>query len=309
VNDERWAAVAELGTMRALRFAGWMHRTFGRRFCTPLVWPFVVYYWARSADARRASRRYLERMYASPEGREALGRAPGPLLELRHLHAFAESLYDRLLVWSGSLEDMVVEHDGSERIFELAREGRGALLLGAHLGSIDMLWFLSRKYDLTVNVVLFYQNAERVNAFFESLAPDARIRAIDIDPGSVRAAFEIRSCIERGEFVVILADRTAPGKGGRTADTTFLGAPARFPLAPFLLAGVLDCAAELALCVRTDPGRYVTVMRPIAPAQRVPRAERDKRAVEALERYVSGLETWCRRHPLQWFNFYDFWGA
>lgn len=309
MNGDRWARIAESGTRGGLRFGGWFHRHFGRRSSLALLGPVCLYYYLRNREARRGSLQYLERIGASPEGCAALGRAPGPRLVLRHFREFAVAAYDRMVVWSGALDSMQVEHDGSEAIFELARNGRGALLLGAHLGSLDMLWFLSRRYDLKVNVVAFYANAERVNAFFESLAPESRVKLIALDPGSVRAGFEVKACIDRGEFVVILADRMAPGKTGRSLETTFLGRRAAFPLSPFLLAGLLGCPVLLSLCLRTGDARYRTVLRPLVPGGFVPRAERDKRAAELLEAYVALLERYCLELPLQWFNFYQFWDA
>jgi predicted LPLAT superfamily acyltransferase len=130
---------------------------------------------------------------------------------------------------------------------------------------------------------------------------------IQLDPGSVQAAFEVRSCIERGEFVMMMADRATPGTAARSATQAFLGRDARFPLAPFLLAGVLGCPVHLAFCVRTGDARYTTVMRPLAGAERVPRAARDAWARALLGRYVAQIEATCRRFPYQWFNFYDFW--
>ena len=308
MNEDRWARIAESGTLYGLRFVAWWHRTLGRGPSVALLWLPAVYFAFRSRPARRASSHYLERVWATPEGRRALGRRPRLLDVMRHLHAFAIALYDRMLVWSGELDSIEVRHDGSEKIFAVAQAGRGAVLLGAHLGSIDMLWFLSRKYQLVVNVIGFHGNAQRINAFLESFAPNERVRMIDMDPSSVYAAFEIKACIERGEFVLILADRIAPGKTGRTAEASFLGHPARFPLGPFLLAGVLECPVLFALCLCTGPARYETLLRPIGEAACVPRSEREKRARELLAGYAALLESTCTRLPFQWFNFYDFWG-
>jgi predicted LPLAT superfamily acyltransferase len=307
MREDRWARIAESGSMRALRLIGWFHRRLGRGPSVALLWLAAAYFLVRSRPARLGSLRYLERVWASPEGRRSLGRRPGYRAVLRHLHTFAVATYDRLVVWSGELDSFVVRHDGSDKLFGLAETGRGALLLGAHLGSFDMLSFLSRKYQLVVNVVVFHGNAQRINAFLESQAPDQRIRMIDLDPNSVSAAFQIKACLERGEFVALLADRAAPGRTVRTANATLLGDPARFPLAPFLLGCVLECPVLFALCVGTGPGRYETLLRPIGEPMRVPRSEREKRAGELLARYVALLESTCTRLPFQWFNFYDFW--
>ena len=306
MNEARWVRIAERGTMGTLRAARWLSRVFGRRGMRVLFWPIALYFFVSVRDARRGSLQYQRFVAASPEGRAALGRPPGALLTLRHIYAFSVNVYDRILLWAGAF-DGVAEHDGSEVIFELAESGRGAILLGAHLGSLDMLGFLSRQNDLRVTIVVFHGNARRVNAFLESMAPDVKVRMIDIDPGSVQAAFEIKACIDRGEFVAILADRVAPGKGNRVVRTKFFGRPAAFPLGPFLLPVVLRCPVFLTGCVATGDARYKTFLRPLGEALRVPAAKRDERAQALLERYVELLESLCTRYPLQWFNFYEFW--
>jgi predicted LPLAT superfamily acyltransferase len=272
-----------------------------------LLWGIAVYFMLFARDVRRASRQYLERLWASPGGRSALRGAPNFVTVTRHIHSFGVSLYDRMVVWGGALEDFDIEHDGSGEIFEFATNRRGALLLGAHLGSFELLWFLSRKYDLAINVVAFYANAERINAFFDALDPDIHIRAIALDPTSVQAAFQIKACIDRGEIVVVLADRRESAENARSSRATFLGAPARFPLGPFLLAGVLECPALMALCVRTGDSRYRTVLKTLRAGVHIPRQEREKRAQELLEQFVGNLESYCQQFPFEWFNFFEFW--
>jgi predicted LPLAT superfamily acyltransferase len=132
---------------------------------------------------------------------------------------------------------------------------------------------------------------------------------IQLDPGSIRSIFEIKACIDRGEFVGILGDRIGPGEHGRVATASFLGCPAPFSLGPFLLAGLLGCPVLLSLCLRTGDARYETVVKPLTQGEVVPRAEREKRARELLEAYARSLEEACCRAPRQWFNFYDFWDA
>jgi len=268
----------------------------------------ALYFFLFAPIVRRSSRGYLERVWASPEGRAALRRAPDFRSVMQHIYEFALNIYDRMIIWGGNLDDYSFDHDGSGEIFELARKKQGALLLGAHVGSFELLWFLSRKYDLAINVVVFYQNAEQINRFFDALDPDVHVRAIGLDPTSVQAAFEIKTCIDRGEFVVILADRVAPGEQARCSRAMFLGASALFPAGPFALAGVLDCPVLMALCLRTGDYRYRTVLRSLREAGRISRAERDKCAQELLARYAGLLESYCKQFPYAWFNFFDFWG-
>jgi predicted LPLAT superfamily acyltransferase len=302
-----WANVAERGSVWTLRFAGWLHRNFGRSPMQLVLWGAPLYFFLFAPSVRRASRRYLERVWASPEGRATLQHQPNSFSVIKHLYAFGVNLYDRLVVLGGALDDYSIEHDRSGELFEYARKKQGALLLGAHLGSFELLWFLARRYDLKVNVVVFYQNAERINSFFNALDPDMHLRAIGLDPRSVSAAFTIKACIDRGEFVVILADRVPPGHSAAGAQVPFLGKNAAFPTGPFALASVLDCPILMALCLRTGNRQYRTVLRPLRGAVRIPRAEREKHRQELLAQYVGLLEIYCQSFPYEWCNYFDFW--
>ena len=44
-----------------------------------------------------------------------------------------------------------------------------------------------------------------------------------------------------------------------------------------------------------------------ADAARWTRAGRAQAVREAAQRYAREMETVCAAHPLQWFNFFDFW--
>jgi len=306
-ESARWDRMSEAGSPWTLVAMRWILRHLGRRPTLVIAALSGAFFALRRGGARRASLRYLTRVAATAEGRAALGGAkPGLRAVMRHFHEFSLVVYDRMVAWSGALDVMDFDHDGSDRVFTLARRGEGALLLGAHVGSLDMMGFIARRYDIKVNVVAFHRNAARINAFFESLGA-RNVRMIELDPGSVTAAFEVRSCIERGEFVAMMADRAIDHAAARSASVDFLGCPARFPLGPFLLAGVLGCPVYLALCLRTGDARYTTVMRPLAAAERVRRSEREAWARALLGRYVARIEDTCRRHPYQWFNFFDFW--
>jgi predicted LPLAT superfamily acyltransferase len=304
-----WATTAERGSVGALRAMAWLYRRFGRSLSITLLTPIAAYFLLRDGKARRASLEYLRRLHAWPEGRRAFEREPGILESLRHLREFAINIFDRLCVWTGEAGRIEIRDEGSEHLFRLRQEQRGAILLGAHLGSFDMLRLLSERQKLKVNVLMFTRHVARITSFFERLQPGGELRVIQFEPGSIRAIFEIKACIDRGEFVGILGDRMGPGEHTRVAKASFLGRPARFPLGPFLLAGLLGCPVLLSLCLRTGDARYETVVKPLTQGEVVPRAEREKYARELLEAYARSLEEVCCRAPRQWFNFYDFWDA
>jgi predicted LPLAT superfamily acyltransferase len=302
----RWEAFAERGTLGALRFVAWVYARLGRRVVRVMLYPIAAYFFVRE-HSRAASRNYLARVWAHPAGRRHLAGPPGFFAPFWHYHEFAIQIFDRMVLWGRGLQELRMDHSGSEHLFALQREGRGALLLGAHLGSFDMPRQLAGDYGLVLNVVMFTAHAERINRFFEQLDPKSRIRVLSLEPGSLRTAFAIKACLERGELVGVLADRLPAGGEETPIGIDFLGREMAFPLSPFLLACMLGCPVYLSLCLRKGDAHYETVVRPIGNAAKVVRHDRDKAARELARAWVQGLEQACLQHPYQWFNFYDTW--
>ena len=300
-----WSHLAESGTMAAIRFFTGIHRVLGRPGSLVLLWFTVAYFYLRERAWRGESRRYLEAVWSRPEGRLTLGRRPRAFAPLRHYHEFALQTFDRMLLWGGGVDRFQMDHQGSEHLFRLARERRGALLLGAHLGSFDMARTLARDYGIVLNIVMFTEHAERINRLFEELDPGCRLRVVQLEPGSVKTAFAVKACLDRGELVGILADRVPAGSREEPFWLEFLGRRRAFPRSAFHLACLLGCPTLVSLCVRVGPLRYFTRVAQLDAGRRLPRAERETGAEELARAYVRELESTCLRHPYQWFNFYD----
>lgn len=304
-----WQQMAEVGSLGALRAMNLLYRVVGRRVSTAALAPVAAYFALRHGRVRDASRAYLEALARSPGGAGALGHAPGARDVYRHVREFAEQIFDRMVSWGDSFDRMELEKEGSRALLDLARSGSGGILVGAHLGSFDLLRLVAAQHDVVVNVLMFTAHADRINAFFERLDPRSRLRVLPIDASAASTALSVRHCIERGEFVGILADRLPPAGSARSAAVPFLGRPAAFPATAFEIAALLGCPLLFVLCVRVADARYQAVAEVLHEGGRVPRAERPALARTLLERYVARLEAWCLRVPYQWFNFYDFWQA
>jgi predicted LPLAT superfamily acyltransferase len=158
-----------------------------------------------------------------------------------------------------------------------------------------------------VNVLMFTANAERINTLFRELSPDMDARVIRVDPESIDSVFAIRECLRRGELVAILGDRIEPGDQNRTARVPLLGDSVELSQAPFLLAALLDCPVLMILAFREASGRYLVFAEKLADRVRLPRRDRAKGAAELMTAFAERLESYCKRYPFQWFNFFDYW--
>ena len=302
-----WSGIAERGSMGALRFIRWFYETLGRRATIAFLTPVVTYFFVTGRVLRRASIDYLRTLWAAPGGSEALGSPPSWWKVFRHIHEFAEQVLDRMIVWSGETELIEIDYEGTEILLELSQRREGAILLGSHHGSSDLLRSVAERTGVMLNVLIFAANAARINEFFEKLHPDLKMRMIPFELGSIRWVFDVKAAIERGELVALMGDRVWESERDREVAATFLGRRARFPLGPFLLQTVIGCPMILTGCERTSPARYRASAMPFAPAGVVPRSDRRKCAEELAQRYAHALEQSCLRAPYQWFNFFDFW--
>jgi predicted LPLAT superfamily acyltransferase len=307
-SARNWAAVGERGSLAGMRLTAWVYRFLGPRLAALLILPIVTYFFLTDPPGRRASRRYLDRLHAVPSGDRTLGHRPGVSDVFRHYREFAQTTLDRVGFWSGRAADFEIHFDGAQHFAPLIEAKRGAILLGAHLGSFDALRALADRWSITVNIVMSTRHAPRINRVLQELSPKTRARVIEVDPTSSRSVFELKACLERGEFVAVLGDRIGAAPRTRAIEVDFLGHRAPFPPGPFVLASLLDCPVLLMVGLRIRSGAYRIIAEPLAERITLPRGERVARLHELVQAYAKRLEAYCLMTPFQWFNFYDFWG-
>jgi predicted LPLAT superfamily acyltransferase len=290
-----WLAQRERGSRAAMRALVWVTLALGRRIGRLFLYPICAYFALFSRGTRRASADYLRRV---------LGRRPGLADVMRHYHAYASTIHDRVYLRSGRYGYFDVKLDVPPALLADLRHGRGCILLGSHLGSFEILRAAGLAEGAPpVNMLMRVEGGEKVNSVMDALAPGAAPRVIPLGhPGAMLRAQE---CLERGEIVGILADRGL--RDERTCGCMFLGAPVRFPLGPLLLAGLLQAPVVLAFGLYRGGRRYEVHLEPFAERIELDRRDREGSLRPWVERYAARLEHHCRAAPYNWFNFYDFW--
>ena len=289
-----WAQQAERGAPLLIRVALWAALHGGRYIAPVLIWPSVAWFFAMSPTGRATSRDYLRRVLCRPVRERDV---------VRHFHAFAHAVLDRALLLAGRADRFKVKTEGLAHVLTVLGGNQGCILLGAHLGSFEVLRALARHAPVPVWALMYRRNAGALTALLDRITPSMRAQVIEI--GDTASMIRARECVERGEIVGILADRAPPGH--RMTVVPFLGAPAAFPTGPFVLASTLAAPVILFTAVRTGPGAYLVRFEPFTDRLVLPRASREAGLVEAVGRYARAIEVACRAHPFQWFNFFPFW--
>ncbi len=269
--------------------------TLGRRAGRVVLHAIAAYFFLFAPRARRASVAYLRRV---------LGRPPTMRDRFRQVMAFATTIHDRVYLLNDRFElfDIVVE--GEELMQERVRAGRGAFLVGAHLGSFEVTRAMGRRHPgLRVAMVAYEDNARKINAMMAAVNP--RLADGTVALGTAEAMLRVRGLLDEGAFVGMLGDRT-PG-GEPTQVVAFLGGGAQFPLGPMRLAALLQRRVILMLGIYCGGNRYRVVFEQIADFSGVERRDREEAIRAAVVRYAGRLESYCHEYPYNWFNFFDFW--
>ena len=289
-----WEGEREKGGAWIVKAALWLLLRGGAFAGPALAWTATAWFLMTGRRARAASRDYLARVLGRP------ARLPDVA---RHFHSFACAVVDRVLLLAGRDRGFTIRTHGMEAVLDVLPEGRGCILLGAHLGSFEVLRTVARQAPVPVWALMYRRNAGALTSLLDRLAPALYDRVLEI--GDTASMIRARECVERGEIVGILADR-APA-GHRMLPVPFLGASAAFPSGPFVLAATLGAPVVLFHAIRTGVRTYEVGFEPFAASVLLRRAARAEDLRAVMARYAAAVERGCRAHPYQWFNFYGFW--
>ncbi|OJZ15807.1 MAG: acyl-CoA synthetase [Thiobacillus sp. 63-78] len=290
-----WAQRPERSNRVMLRMMAWLTLKLGRAPTRPILGGAIFYYLIFSPVARAASRAYLRR---------ALGREPRLADLFRHFHSFASTIHDRFFLINARFDLFQVEVHGEAVIREVLAAGRGAFLMGAHLGSFEVMRALGRRQPgLKVGMVMYEENARKLNAALAAMNPAAEQDIIPL--GQLDSMLRVRSCLDAGMVLGMLGDRTLGD--GPTVSIPFLGENAEFPVGPMRLAAMLGRPVLFMSGLYLGGNRYAIHFERLADFGGIGRQERDAAIQMAIAAYVASLERHSRSSPYNWFNFFDFW--
>lgn len=291
----KWLRIPERGSWRAVVVFTWALSIGGRRFARMVLWPTTLYFYLTSPRARAASRAFMRR----------IGREGTRWETFLHFLRFAQCTADRVLLARGDLKQLEVIHGPHEVMMALQSARRGAILLGAHMGSFEAMATMAESDAITVTAVVNNANARGLYRVLAQLNPRLADRVLDMKDGGLDLVFALRERLEKGEHIAILADRNVPG--GRSVVVPFMGQPARFPAGPFILAATLGCPIYFVAGLYEGGRRYRVHAEQLASRIELPRRDRDAALVHWVGLYAERLGVLAQKAPENWFNFYDFW--
>ena len=294
-QQAEWLAVRERGSILLLRSMVFVSLRVGRTLSRGLLYGIVVYFFLFAPSARRHSRRYL---------RLALGRSPSAKDRFRHILYFATCIHDRVFLLNEQYDRFQITIEGESLVRAQLDAGSGAFLLGAHLGSFELMRSVGRRQrGLHVSMAMYERNAQKMNTVFAAINPAANSDIIAL--GEIDAMLRIAERLDRGAFVGMLGDRTLGEEAVQAV--TVLGERAYLPVGPMRAAAVLRRPVVFMAGLYRGKNHYHVVFAEVADFSAIPAGGRDAAVRAAIDRYAALLDRYCRTDPYNWFNFFDFW--
>ena len=262
----------------------------------------MVYFYLFRAEARLASKQYQQRiasmtpMQVQPES------------SFQHFLMFGEILLDKLLVWMGHIRKEHVVFANPKEIDEFDNNREGGVIVVSHLGNNEVCSALAEYLpNIQLTLLVYTQHAEKFNSIIQSLNSKSQINLYQVTEMTPATAMVLADHVNAGGYVVIAGDRIPVTGNERVSTVDFFGARASMPQGAFILAGLLKCPVYLLFCLKQQ-GKYHVYIELFKKRLVFSRKQRSLMIDDTVQSYARRLEYYCLKAPLQWFNFFPYWG-
>ena len=281
--------------MLMLRTMSWISLRLGRPAGRVVLCLIAGYFLLFAPASRAGSHAYLTRALQRPIRWRDI---------YRHFFCFAATIHDRIYLLNQRFDLFDIQVHGRELMEASLAESRGLFLLGAHMGSFEVIRALGRQdAGLKIAIAMYEENARNLNQMLSAINPSAQQDVIGL--GKLDAMLKINEHLDRGGLVGMLGDRTFGKDALQTV--TLLGSPAHLPVGPFRMAAILRRPVFFMTGLYLGKNRYEIHFEKLADFSQIQTGQRQAEMLRAMTRYAELLERYCRRAPYNWFNFFDFW--
>ncbi len=263
-----------------------------------LLWMAVLtgnFYWLIMKNDREMVQRNLSQILEDPS---QVNRT------VRHTFVrYAKYLvdYTRMdLLNEEHLRRMVHGFEGREHIDRAISQGKGGLILTAHLGNWEMGGIFLTLMGYSLTIITAPDVEARLHDYRVRLRQEQKIKVITLDD-TLASSLAVLKALQANDLVALLGDRDLFSKG---IPVNFFGQKVFFPVGPALL-GYLSEAALIPTFVLMDrDDKYRCLAESPIILQKT--GNRDEDIAVNTQRIATVLEKFIRLYPDQWYTFYDY---
>ncbi len=292
--SRHWSEKKERSNPATLQLICWIALNTSRFIARLFLAPITLYFYLTSSQVRTASRNYLRRIK---------GKTGSPWQIAKHIFYFSATILDRVYFLTDQFYRFEIKIHGIEHIEAQQASGKGCILLGAHLGSFELLRTLAVHNKMPFKILMYQDHNAMITKIFNSLNPDVAKSVINL--ANNNAMLEMNECLNAGHMIGMLGDRYV--ENDKRINCQLLGETVEFPSGPMTLATITKVPIIFFCGVYCGKNKYEIHIEKISDAKKLARGERDIYVKETTQKYVDRIEYYIKKYPYNWFNFYDFW--
>ena len=289
-----WTEKEERSNPATLQLICWIALNTSRFIARLFLTPITLYFYLTSSQVRTASHNYLRRIK---------GLTGNPWQITKHIFYFSATILDRVYFLTDQFHRFEIKIHGLEHIEAQQASGQGCILLGAHLGSFELLRALAVHNKRPFKILMYQDHNAMITKIFNSLNPDVAKSVINL--ANSHAMLEMNECLNAGDMIGMLGDRYV--ENDKRINCQLLGETVEFPAGPMTLATITNVPVIFFCGIYCGKNKYEIHIEKISDAKKPTRGERELYVKETTQKYVDRIEYYIKKHPYNWFNFYDFW--
>lgn len=307
-------------TNKSILFSLWLISVFPEAVMSLIIHLISNFFYLFARKVRVEIRRFQKTLR---DFRVANGKPPVPkrIDTYKTILSFSYCVIEKLAGWVGKIkyEKLVTHDDDLADLVKQLESGKGAFLIGSHLGNIELLRSLTAFNETACNrkipvlVLMEVSSTAQFNNTIKKVNPDFDLHALDSTSIGPESIIKIQEHIASGGIVVVTGDRTDKKSSERVIRQSFLGKEANFPYGVYLIAALAKTPIHYIFGLRTKngplhPKHYMFIEKSkIDFTVETSRKERNEKINALCSEFVQILEKYAQEFPYQWYNFYNFW--
>ena len=299
MNKDKWYQQQEhgAGTLR-LNMLFWVYRIFGIRFMKFWVRLVASIIGASAKSAKQFSNEYRRILN---EYQIAHNMKPTKFSPAQHIRLFADSLVDKMVAMcsKNSHITFTAKNNADWREFQKnIKQKHGMFLICSHIGNIEALAAFPDSKNVKIHA---FQQISQTGIFHKfvsghSVRTNTIIHAVeDMNIGTATEMFDF---LNNGDLVMMAGDRISASTPNKIIQAKILGRDCELPMGVFRFAKSMSHPVFAVALLNIAPEKYTFIVKKLD----------DKNVNNMAQEFAKFLEKNILIAPIQWFNFYKFFG-
>ena len=293
-SDREWTGKSE-GNKTGHQIFVFLLRHLGIRAAYCLLFFVAFYFFVTKWKTNNYIIKYFRRL--------GYGKVKSYLLVYKNYFIFGQTILDRVAVMAGLNNKFSFNFDGESHLIDMIKAQKGGIMLSAHSGNWEIAGHFLDRLDTPIHILMLDAEYQKVKDYLENVTGKRKANIIAIKDDQSHL-YQILEALNKNELVCIHADRIL-NKKQRTISLPFLNTNADFPYGIFKMIVTLNVPVTFVFAYKEKNLHYHFYASPV----KIYNGDNKEDTVKELATdFAKELEQKLRMYPLQWFNYYNFWG-